>query len=594
MTTAAPHADRAAPAAESLPSELTLRVWDGTELFYRAWVRDPASPRAVFLFHRGHEHSGRLSHLAEAISLPGVNVFAWDARGHGRSPGKRGFAPDFTAMVRDMDSFVRGVCERHGVQLEESVVVALSVGGVVAATWVHDYAPPIRAMALIAPAFRVKLYVPLAIPSLRLLRLVRPGAAISSYVKPGMLTRDESMARAYAADPLISRDISNNILLDMHDTATRVLEDAPAIHTPTLVQIAGTDWVVKRSPQETFVRDLGSTTARCSLYPGFKHAILHDLGRERAIGEIRAFIAEAFDAPPPDMGFLAERGDAATRSCHENLSRPLPPLSLKRLMFGVTRLGLRIGGMLSRGIGIGWQTGFDSGESLDHVYRNTAQGFTPLGKLIDRVYLDSVGWRGIRQRKMHLQSRLLSCIRSVYESGMPVHVLDIAAGPGRYVLETLATAGDIPVTALLRDRSASALEAGRKLAADMGLDTRIIHEAADAFDADSIASASPSPTIAIVSGLYELFPDNAMLHRSLDGLSRALPRGGFLIYTNQPWHPQLEFIARVLINRDKQRWIMRCRPQMEIDTLVARAGFRKVGMDIDRWGIFTVSVARKL
>lgn len=594
MTTATPHADHAAPAPEDTPAELTLRVWDGAELFYRAWVRDPASPRAVFLFHRGHEHSGRLLHLAEAINLPGVNIFAWDARGHGRSPGRRGFAPDFSAMVRDMESFVRGVCERHRVRAEESVVVGMSVGGVVAATWVHDYAPPIRAMALVAPAFRVKLYVPLAIPALRMLRLVRPAAAISSYVKPKMLTRDKAMARSYADDPLISRDISNNILLDMHDTATRVLGDAPAIHTPTLVQIAGTDWVVKRSPQETFVRDVGSTIARCSLHPGFKHAIPHDLGRERPIGEIRAFIAEAFDAPPPDMKFLAEHGDATSRAKHEILSRPLPALSLKRLMFGATRMGLRVGGLLSRGIGIGWRTGFDSGESLDHVYRNTAQGFTPLGKWIDRIYLDSVGWRGIRQRKIHLQSRLLACIRSVHESGMPVRVLDIAAGPGRYVLETMAAAGDIPVTAFLRDRSVSALEAGRNLAADMGLGSRVSYETGDAFDANSIASASPSPTIAIVSGLYELFPDNALLSRSLDGLSRALPRGGYLIYTNQPWHPQLEFIARVLINRDNQRWVMRCRPQMEIDTLVARAGFRKFGMDIDRWGIFTVSVARKL
>ena len=37
-----------------------------------------------------------------------------------------------------------------------------------AAAWVHDYAPPIRAMILAVPAFRVKLYVPFAIPFLRL------------------------------------------------------------------------------------------------------------------------------------------------------------------------------------------------------------------------------------------------------------------------------------------------------------------------------------------------------------------------------------------------------------------------------------------
>ena len=49
--------------------------------------------------------------------------------------------------------------------------------------------------------------------------------------------------------------------------------------------------------------------------------------------------------------------------------------------------------------------------------------------------------------------------------------------------------------------------------------------------------------------------------------------GGLLIYTNQPWHPQVEFIARVLTNREGNPWIMRRRSQAEMDALVRAAGF---------------------
>ena len=104
---------------------------------------------------------------------------------------------------------------------------------------------------------------------------------------------------------------------------------------------------------------------------------------------------------------------------------------------------------------------------------------------------------------------------------------------------------------------------------------------------------TPRPTVAVVSGLYELFPDNAPVRASLRGLHAALEDGGELVYTNQPWHPQVEMIARTLRNRDGQPWIMRRRTQAEMDALVRAAGFTKVGMEIDRWGIFTVSVARK-
>ena len=52
-------------------------------------------------------------------------------------------------------------------------------------------------------------------------------------------------------------------------------------------------------------------------------------------------------------------------------------------------------------------------------------------------------------------------------------------------------------------------------------------------------------------------------------------------------------IARVLRNRDGEPWVMRRRTQAEMDALVRAAGFTKLDMAIDRWGIFTVSVARK-
>ena len=115
----------------------------------------------------------------------------------------------------------------------------------------------------------------------------------------------------------------------------------------------------------------------------------------------------------------------------------------------------------------------------------------------------------------------------------------------------------------------------------------------DAFDRASLAATDPRPTIAIVSGLYELFPENEPLRRSLAGLADALEEGSTLLYTNQPWHPQVEMIARTLTNREGQPWIMRRRTQEEIDDLVRLAGFEKQAQDLDEWGIFTVSEARR-
>jgi SAM-dependent methyltransferase len=247
---------------------------------------------------------------------------------------------------------------------------------------------------------------------------------------------------------------------------------------------------------------------------------------------------------------------------------------------------------LSQGIRLGWRTGFDSGHSLDYVYENRPRGFTPLGKLIDYIYLNSIGWRGIRVRKANIERALLQTIQRVRETSDKPRILDIAAGPGRYLLDVLKKSDSGEMSAVLRDRNTDALAVGRELAAAMGI-KNATYEPGDAFNADSLAAVAPRPNIAIVSGLYELFPENAPVLASLEGLSRALAGGGYLIYTNQPWHPQLEMIARVLINRDHRPWIMRRRTQAEMDELVRSTGFEKIGMDIDEYGIFTVSVARR-
>jgi pimeloyl-ACP methyl ester carboxylesterase len=149
-------------------NEHSLALRDGATLFYRAWLPPQPTTRALLLFHRGHEHSGRWHETVQALGLEDVAVFAWDQRGHGRSSGNRGAAPDLATVIHDADVWVRHLMETHGIVLEDAIVMAHSLGAVIATAWVHDYGPPVRGLILATPAFRVKLYVPCAVPFLRL------------------------------------------------------------------------------------------------------------------------------------------------------------------------------------------------------------------------------------------------------------------------------------------------------------------------------------------------------------------------------------------------------------------------------------------
>ncbi|WP_421578940.1 bifunctional alpha/beta hydrolase/class I SAM-dependent methyltransferase [Shinella sp. M31] len=569
---------------------------DGVELFYRYWpARSGTAKGAIVLLHRGHEHSGRVAHIAEELGLADFAFYAWDARGHGRSPGERGHSPSFAHSVRDLDCFVRHIRETDGFAMDQVVVLAQSVGAVLAATWVHDYAPDIRALVLASPAFSVKLYVPFAREGIALWQKLKGTFFVNSYVKARFLTHDPERIASFEADPLITRPIASNILLELYEAADRVVADARAITVPTQLLISGSDFVVRHGPQHRFFENLGSTIKERHVLPGFFHDTLGERDRAKALDKVRSFILARFAEPPVVADVRRAHLSGFTRDEADRLATPLSLFSPRGAYWALTRASIRIGGLFSKGIATGVRTGFDSGSTLDYVYENEPRGLGPGGRLIDRQFLDAIGWRGIRQRKVHLEELIGKALARLKGDGKAIRVLDIAAGHGRYVLDAVTASEAKPDSIRLQDYSPINVEKGTALIAERGLRDIASFHRADAFDTEGLASIEPRPTLAIVSGLYELFPDNTQIEASLAGLSRALEPGSLLVYTGQPWHPQLEMIARALTShRGGEAWIMRRRTQQEMDQLVAAAGFRKIEQRIDIWGIFTVSLAERI
>lgn len=570
--------------------------YDGVELFYRHWPAVNASENApaIVLFHRGHEHSARMAHLVDELDLPDYQFFAWDARGHGESQGERGDAESFSALVRDADCFIQHIKQLHQLQDQDLAIIAQSVGAVIASTWVHDYAPNIRALVLGSPAFSIKLYVPFAVTGLKLLKKYKGNFFVNSYIKPWLLTHDKARVASYTEDKLITRPISVRVLLDLYSTSDRVVQDAGAIHVPTQVLVSGSDYVVRRKPQKQFFDHLGSSIKEYHVLPGFYHDTFGERDRYLAIERAKRFITTCFAKPIQPVSLLDADKIGDTRAESDSLALPAS-CCVKRLYWTLTRMGLKTVGRLSDGVKVGIKTGFDSGSSLDYVYRNQPSGDLGIGRWMDAVYLQSIGWRGIRQRKVNMEELLTLTIKKLQAHGKEVNLVDIAAGHGRYILDAVKQLDVLPHAILLRDYSDINVRDGKALIQEKGLANIAGFEKGDAFNREELANLELKPTLAVVSGLYELFGDNQMVSNSLAGLAESMEEGSYLIYTGQPWHPQLEFIARALTShREGQAWVMRRRTQLEMDQLVEAAGFRKITMRIDPWGIFTVSLAQRI
>ncbi|ALR91709.1 bifunctional alpha/beta hydrolase/class I SAM-dependent methyltransferase [Vibrio alginolyticus] len=555
--------------------------WDETKIIYRSWNLSSDTKGIILLLHRGHEHSARMAAMAEFFVEQNYTVYAWDARGNGLSEGPRDDAESFSVFARDLQLFVETIEQETQRSTQDMMIVASSMGAVIASCWLHDYAPSVRGMILATPAFNIRLYVPFAVPLLKIARKLSILPKVSSYVKSKVLTHDRAQQAMYNQDPLISSSISTELLIDTYQTGLRLIDDASAIYTPTLLLCAGQDWVVSRSAQRRFYNRLSSPKKEWSYYPDLYHAIFHEDKIEEVYQRCLRFMDECFSQPLVEVDYENANNYGASKDKMDSFF-----LSSLNPIYPITKVVLNSIGRLSQGIRVGLQHGFDSGQSLDYVYANQAQGTTFVGKMIDRIYLDSPGWQGIRCRK-----QIISQLLEKYLDRAPVErLLDIAAGNGRYLFDLMQSNPLISVEMRDFDNTNIQIMASRIESMELSERAQVIQ--ADAFAIDSYLNKA-SFGFAIASGLFELFQDNGLISTALDGIVKQLASDGYLLYTNQPWHPQQEFIARTLHNHCGQPWVMRCRSQAEMDTLVAQAGLKKIDMIIDPSGLFSVSIAQK-
>ncbi len=553
-----------------------FKSFDNSEIFYREWNYQPHQ-KSIIMIHRGHEHSERLHDIARSSRFSKYNIFAFDLRGHGYT--KTQTSSVFMDYVRDLDAFSTFLHSQYHIQISDIFVVANSIGGVVASAWAHDFAPPIAGMALLAPAFKINLIVPLANEMITLGTKLKKGLIIKSYVKSKMLTHDPEQQKAYDTDPLISRSIDAELLIDLAKAGKRLVEDAEAVDTPTLILAAEKDHVVFNKEQKIFHDKLDTDLKRYEVLPGFFHGILFDTGKEKVYDKIVDFAEKCFNRKlktpsiSPDRFSVKEYEDLRN-NVGNNLNFKLQKFSLGKI------------GKLSNGMAIGLKYGFDSGASLDYVYQNQPGGKLGFGKMMDKNYLNAIGWKGIRIRKQHLLQLLEQNIQILREQGRKIKILDIAGGTGNYLFDIKEKYPDAEI--VINEFVTSNIEMGEKVIQEKNYQN-IRFTNFDCFDPETYKKLGIEPNITIVSGILELFGDNEMASRAIHGITTISEKNSYIVYTGQPWHPQLQMIAYVLNNHQNKGWVMRRRSQKELDRLMAFNTIHKEHMLIDDFGIFTVS-----
>ena len=212
---------------------------DGTPLHLRHWATSGKPWATVLLVHGIGEHSGRYERTGRLMAEAGIDVHAFDIRGHGLSGGRR-------VYVRVWDDYLDDLAVRVAAVREPGVPLVLfghSMGALIALTYACSDRP--------APDLLVLSAVPLdaRVPGWQralapILSRLAPTAILANPITGEQLSRDPAVGKAYFADPLVQPRSTTRLGAELLKAMKRGREGLDRLRIPALVIHGGGDTLV--------------------------------------------------------------------------------------------------------------------------------------------------------------------------------------------------------------------------------------------------------------------------------------------------------------------------------------------------------------
>jgi acylglycerol lipase len=256
-------------------------------IFFRSWHPDSQPRGVVAICHGLNSHSGEYVWAAEQLRAAGFAVYALDLRGRGKSDGERFYVEDLSDYVGDVAMLIE-LAEKR----EPGAPVYLfghSAGGVVSCVYTLDNQD--RIAGLICEDFAFQVPAPdIAIALVKGISHLAPHAhALTLHNKD--FSRDPNVVKAKNADPLIADEAQPAATVAALARADeRLKREFPRITLPVLILHGTADKVTRPSGSQAFYDQAGSVDKTLKFYEGHYHDLLNDVGREKVMADIIAWI----------------------------------------------------------------------------------------------------------------------------------------------------------------------------------------------------------------------------------------------------------------------------------------------------------------
>jgi alpha-beta hydrolase superfamily lysophospholipase len=266
---------------------------DGTPLHLRHWAPAGAPWATVLIVHGIGEHSGRYERTGRLLAQAGLDVHAFDIRGHGLSGGRR-------VYVRTWDDFLDDLAGRLAAVREPGrplVLFGHSMGALIALTYACSDRPAPDLLVLSAPPLeaRVPAWQRAVAP---ILSRVAPTFVLPNPIAGDQLSHDPAVGAAYFADPLVQPRSTTRLGAELFKAMKRGRGQLARLHVPTLVMHGGADDLVPTVTSEPLAAIPG---VERRVLPGLRHETLNEPEGPQVVAQIVAWLRTNVPAALPRL-----------------------------------------------------------------------------------------------------------------------------------------------------------------------------------------------------------------------------------------------------------------------------------------------------
>ena len=264
---------------------------DGTPLLVRRWPAASDPWALMLLVHGLAEHSGRYERTGGLLAEAGIDVTAFDLRGHGGSGGSRGDVERWTDYLDDIAVRLAAVHEKA--DSRPVVLFAHSYGGLISTDYVLSGRPVPDLLVLSAPALDDGLprWQHILAP---LIARISPTLALKNAWGPEVLSRDPEVGRLAQLDPASPERMTVRLGAFGFAAQERVRATLATLTVPTLVFHGSDDRLVPPTATQPF-EGLPGVTRR--VYEGLRHEMLNEPEGPQVVADVIAWLRGQVPAP---------------------------------------------------------------------------------------------------------------------------------------------------------------------------------------------------------------------------------------------------------------------------------------------------------